>query len=101
MTHDHERTRPQAACCCAHHVKRDSDSAGVHVCKCGCNDPVAPQSMPPQRGQIVDDLATSLWFAQIVTVDLPTARLCGWSSHLAAAFASASEHCISLCKLQS
>ena len=95
--HDEMVSKPQRTCC---QDRADQDSAplGVSTCKCGSGAPAAPQSIPAQRSH-TDDLATSVLYACAVTVDLPALHQDGRASNLPTEFASASEHCIALCRL--
>lgn len=90
-------SKPQQTCC-QRRVNRDDASSGALSCKCGSGTPAAPQSVPAQRSH-TDDLTTSVLFAHVVTADAPTVHQESWAIHLPTEFASASEHCIALCRL--
>ena len=60
--------------------------------------PAVPQSVPTQRS-LTDDLATSVLCAHAVVADVPTVRQTSWTINFSTEFASASEHCIALCRL--
>jgi hypothetical protein len=93
-------SKPQRTCC-QRRADRDRDNApsGVSACKCGSGAPAAPQSVPAERSH-TDDLATSVLCAHVVTVDVPVGQQAGWAGNLPTEFASASEHCIALCRLR-
>jgi len=90
-------SRPQRTCC-QHRASRDDASSGACVCHGGSSAPAAPQSVPAQRSP-TDDLAASVLCAHVVTAEAPTVHQQGWAIRLPTAFASASEHCIALCRL--
>jgi len=82
-----------------HHAKRDKTPAGVCTCKCGPGTPAAPQSVPAQHRH-TDDLANSVMCVHVVIADATTGHRDGWAITFPTEFASASEHCISLCRLR-
>lgn len=99
--------RGRCCCCCSaprpqgtppqHHAKRDKTPAGV--CKCGSGTPAAPQSVPTQHRH-TDDLANSAMSVHVVIADAAKVHQDGWAITFPTEFASASEHCISLCRLR-
>lgn len=90
-------SKPQGSCC-QHRADRDSAPTGVSTCKCGSGAPAAPQSVPAERSN-TDDLAVSMLCACVATVDVSAIRQDGRAGNLPTEFASASEHCIALCRL--
>jgi hypothetical protein len=95
--HEQVSTTTQGACC-QHKTNRDSAPHSVRACNCGSSAPAAPQSVPAARSQ-ANDLAIPVLCAYVATVDVPTVHQDSWAVNLPAAFASASEHCVALCKL--
>jgi hypothetical protein len=95
--HGETGSKPQRTCC-RQRADRDQAPAGVSTCNCGSGAPAAPPSVPAERSH-PDDLAASALCAYVVTADVPAVRQQGWAIHLPAEFASASEHCIALCRL--
>jgi hypothetical protein len=91
---------PPKRSCCQHGQGATAPQPKPRVCKCGSSAPVAPPSVPPQRAQATDDLATSALNASVAAFNVPTEHQEHWAANLPTAFASAADHCISLCKLQ-
>ena len=94
--HDEMVSKPQRTCC---QDRADQDNAplGVSTCECGSGAPAAPQSVPAERSN-TDDLAASTLYACAATVDVPAFHRDG-RANFPTEFASASEHCIALCRL--
>lgn len=90
-----------ASSCCRQGAERDRTPSSGHICTCGSasGDSATPPSTPSQRTH-TDDLVVSSQCGQLAVVDLPTApQERSGSSHWAD-FASASAHCIALCRLR-
>lgn len=90
-------SKPQRTCC-QHRADQDNAPSDVSTCKCGSGAPASPQSVPAERSN-TDDLAASTLYACAVTVDVLAVHQNGWGCNLSTEFASASEHCIALCRL--
>ena len=84
--------------CCQHNANRDKAPSPERVCMCGSGAPVAPQSVPTERNR-TDDVTASVLYALAVTADVPAIHQEGRGVNLPTEFASASEHCIALCRL--
>ena len=96
--HSASFSRPQRTCC-QKGADRDRAPANDSTCKCKSGNPAEPQSVPTQRSP-ADDLTTSSLVAHVATADVLAVHQAGWAINLPTEFASASEHCIALCRLR-
>jgi hypothetical protein len=85
--------------CCQRRANPDSVPSGARVCHCASGVPASPQSIPVGRSH-TDDLAASALYACAVTVDVLALHRDGWAINFPTEFASASDRCVSLCRLR-
>jgi hypothetical protein len=85
--------------CCQGRPAPNSVPSGVRVCHCASGAPASPQPVPAQRSHS-DDFASSALYASAVTLDATALHQDGWAINFPTEFASASDRCISLCRLR-
>jgi len=89
----------QPCCHCQHKMAPGSAAPTICTCNCESNAPAVPPSLPTQQSKSVE-LGMPMICAYILTVKTPQVPQEFWALDLPDAFASASEHCIALCRLQ-
>jgi hypothetical protein len=94
----HASDNRPARTCCQHSRSHESAPAGDRVCHCSSRSP-SPPTVPAERNHS-DDLAASACYAYTVVVDASADHGASWAANRPTEFASASEHCVALCRLR-
>jgi hypothetical protein len=92
-----KKSRSPQRACCQRGPNHERPLPGVGICRCGLVPPAAPAT-PPERTPS-NDLAAPVLYACGGTIDSPLLHRHEVDFGVPAAFVSASEHCIALCKL--
>lgn len=85
--------------CCKRNTHTDDLSPNAGACTCESSAPSAPASIPTRRSQTVE-VAMPTVCTHVLAVEAPQIPQESWAADSAVTFASASEHCIALCRLR-